>query len=173
MRQQDQLISGAAAILRIGRVVNALLFAAIVAGLASSWAFAGFYRAMLVKADPTVDVAAALLGVRLLMLIGVAMTMAIDRLLLPLASIVASAGQGDPFVPANAVRLQQIGWALLALQMLDVPCALLSRFWPSLGSAAPSGDISVGGWLATLMVFVLARVFATGSAMRDDLTGTV
>ena len=128
---------------------------------------------MLVKADPGVDVAAAFLGVRLLMLIGVAMMIATDRLLVPLSSIVASAGQGDPFVAANAARLRQIGWALLALQMLDLPCALLARFWPSLGSAAPIGDVSVGGWLATLMVFVLARVFATGSAMRDDLAGTV
>ncbi|WBH15864.1 DUF2975 domain-containing protein [Sphingomonas radiodurans] len=153
--------------------MNGLLFVAIAAGLASSWAFHGFYRAMLVKADPTVDVAAALLGIRLLMLIGVAMTIASDRLLVPLASIAASAAHGDPFAPANAAGLRQIGWALLALQMLDVPCALLARFWPSLGAAAPAGDISVGGWLATLMVFVLARVFATGSAMRDDLAGTV
>ena len=73
----------------------------------------------------------------------------------------------------NAERLRRIGWALLILQLLDLPCALLARFWPSLGSAAPSGDISVGGWLATLLMFVLARAFAAGSIMRDDLAGTV
>jgi hypothetical protein len=42
-----------------------------------------------------------------------------------------------------------------------------------MGSAAPNGDISIGGWIAVLMVFVLARVFAAGSAMRDDLEGTI
>lgn len=173
MQRRDQLIRGVIAIVSIGRVVNWLLFVAIVAGLAGSWAFHDFYRTMLLQADPTVDVAAALRGVRLLIMIGFAMTIATDRLLVPLASIVASAGQGDPFVPANAVRLRQVGWALIALQLLDVPCALLARYWPSLGSAAPAGDISVGGWLATLIVFVLARAFATGSAMRDDLAGTV
>ena len=173
MRQRDQLVQGAAAIVRIGRVVNGLLLVAIAAGLVGTWAAPGFYRDILVRADPTVDVTAALIGIRLLMLIGVAMTIATDRLLVPLAGVVASAGRGDPFIPANADRLRRIGWALLALQLLDLPCTLLARFWPSLGSAAPASGISVGGWLATLMVFVLARVFATGALMRDDLAGTV
>ena len=173
MRKRDQLVQGAAVIVRICRVVNGLLLVAIAGGLISTWAMPGFYRDMLVGADATVDAPAALLGVRLLMVIGVAMTIATDRLLVALAAIVASAGQGDPFVPASAGRLRQIGWALLALQILDLPCTLLARFWPSLGSAAPTGGISIGGWLATLMVFVLARVFAAGSTMRDDLAGTV
>lgn len=173
MRQGDQLIQGAMAIVRVGRLANGLLLVAIAAGLAGTWSFPSFYRAMLVGADPAVDVATALIGVRLLMVIGVAMTIATDRLLVPLAAVVASASEGDPFILANAGRLRRIGWALLALQLLDLPCALLARFWPSLGSAAPTGDVSVGGWLATLMVFVLARVFAAGSVMRDDLAGTV
>ena len=173
MRQRDQLVQGVAVIVRIGRVVNRLLLVAIAAGLVGTWASPDFYRDMLVRADPAVDVTAALTGIRLLMLIGIAMTIATDRLLVALADVVASAGQGDPFIPTNAGRLRQIGWALLALQLLDLPCTLLARFWPSLGSAAPAGGISVGGWLATLMVFVLARVFATGSFMRDDLAGTV
>lgn len=173
MRQRDQLVQGAAAIVRIGRVVNGLLLISIVAGLVGTWALPSFYRDMLIRANPAVDLTAALSGIRFLMLIGVAMTIATDRLLVPLGAIVASAGRGDPFIPSNAVRLRRIGWALLALQMLDLPCTLLAHFWPSLGSAAPAGGISVGGWLATLMVFVLARVFATGSLMRDDLAGTI
>lgn len=173
MRQRDRLVRGAAVTVRICHVVNGLLFVAIVGGLISTWAMPGFYREMLVGADATVDASAALLGGQLLMVIGVAMTIATDRLLAALTAIVASAGQGDPFVPASAGHLRQIGWALLTLQILDLPCTLLARYWPSLGSAAPTGGISVGGWLATLMVFVLARVFAVGSTMRDDLAGTV
>lgn len=173
MRQRDRLVEGTAAIVRIGRGVNGLLLVAIAAGLSGTWMSPGFYRDLLIQADHSVDVPAALSGVRLLMLIGIAMTIATDRLLVPLSGVVASAGKGDPFIPTNAGRLRRIGWALLALQLLDLPCTLLARFWPSLGSAAPAGGISVGGWLATLMVFVLARVFATGSLMRDDLVGTV
>ncbi len=32
---------------------------------------------------------------------------------------------------------------------------------------------SINGWLAVLLTFVLARVFAQGALMRDDLEGTV
>jgi hypothetical protein len=32
---------------------------------------------------------------------------------------------------------------------------------------------SINGWLAVLLTFLLARVFATGTLMRDDLEGTV
>ena len=32
---------------------------------------------------------------------------------------------------------------------------------------------SVPGWLAVLLTFVLARVFAEGTLMREDLQGTV
>lgn len=173
MWQRDRLIQGAAVIVGVGRVANGVLLIAIAAGLVATWVSPGFYRAMLVNADPSVDVTAALTGVRLLMLVGIVMTIAFDRLLMPLAGVVASARFGDPFDPDNAGRLRRVGWALLALQLLDLPCTLLARFWPSLDAAAPAGGISVGGWMATLMVFVLARVFAAGSLMRDDLAGTV
>jgi len=33
--------------------------------------------------------------------------------------------------------------------------------------------ISISGWLAVLLTFVLARVFAEGTLMREDLEGTV
>jgi hypothetical protein len=32
---------------------------------------------------------------------------------------------------------------------------------------------SVNGWLAVLMSFILARVFAEGTLMREDLEGTI
>jgi hypothetical protein len=32
---------------------------------------------------------------------------------------------------------------------------------------------SINGWLAVLLTFLLARVFAEGTLMRDDLEGTV
>ena len=32
---------------------------------------------------------------------------------------------------------------------------------------------STSGWLAVLLTFVLARVFAAGTLMREDLDGTV
>ena len=32
---------------------------------------------------------------------------------------------------------------------------------------------SINGWLAVLLTFLLARVFAEGARMRDELEGTV
>ncbi|MFY9570800.1 MAG: DUF2975 domain-containing protein, partial [Blastocatellia bacterium] len=32
---------------------------------------------------------------------------------------------------------------------------------------------SINGWLAVLLTFLLARVFAEGALMREDLEGTV
>ena len=32
---------------------------------------------------------------------------------------------------------------------------------------------SINGWLAVLLTFLLARVFAEGTLMREDLKGTV
>jgi len=75
-------------------------------------------------------------------------------------NIVTSADTGDPFNVANARRLRTIGWALLVLQLLDIPAAVVSRVYPSLGTASHPGDFSAGGWVAVLMVFVLSVVFA-------------
>jgi hypothetical protein len=173
LNNKDRLIKGSRLVVRIAIALNRLFFLVVVVGLLLSWIFPAQFVALLLQPSPGTDVGSALTGVRLLMLLGVAMAVATDRLLAPLAQIIASAGAGDPFISANARRLQTIGWALLALQLLDIPGALLEKFFPSLGSAAPDVTFSPGGWIAVLMVFVLSRVFAAGSAMRDDLEGTV
>jgi Protein of unknown function (DUF2975) len=173
LNNKDRLIKGSRLVVRIAIVLNRFFLAAVVVGLLLSWIFPAQFVALLLQPSPGTDVGSALTGVRLLMLLGLAMAVVTDRLLAALAQIIASAGAGDPFISANARRLQTIGWALLALQLLDIPGALLEKFFPSLGSAAPDVTFSPGGWIAVLMVFVLSRVFAAGSAMRDDLEGTV
>jgi hypothetical protein len=173
LNNKDRLIKGSRLVVRIAIVLNRFFLAAVVVGLLLSWIFLAQFVALLLQPSPGTDVGSALTGVRLLMLLGLAMAVVTDRLLAALAQIIASAGAGDPFISANARRLQTIGWALLILQLLDIPGALLEKFFPSLGSAAPDVTFSPGGWIAVLMVFVLSRVFAAGSAMRDDLEGTV
>jgi hypothetical protein len=170
---KDRLIKGSRLVVRIAIVTNRLFLLAVIVGLLLSWIFPAQFVALLIQPGPGTDVRSAMTGLQLLMLLGLAMAVATDRLLAPLAQIIASAGAGDPFISANARRLQTIGWALLALQLLDIPGALIQKFFPSLGSAAPDVTFSPGGWIAVLMVFVLSRVFAAGSAMRDDLEGTV
>jgi Protein of unknown function (DUF2975) len=173
LNNKDRLIKGSRLVVRIAIVLNRLFLLAVVVGLLLSWIFPAQFVALLLQPTPGTDVRSAMTGLRLLMLLGLAMAVVTDRLLAALAQIIASAGAGDPFISANARRLQTIGWTLLTLQLLDIPGALLEKFFPSLGSAAPDVTFSPGGWIAVLMVFVLSRVFAAGSAMRDDLEGTV
>jgi hypothetical protein len=173
MSQHNRLTEFAWIVVRIGRVVNAVFLALLVLGLPLTWVFAGPLISFLAQSDPGTDASSELVGVRWEMLIGIGAAVATDRLLAALRDILVTARVGDPFVAANARRLQAMGWALMALQLLDIPAALLGRLVPSLGSAAPNPDFSLGGWMAVLLLFVLSRVFAAGAVMRDDLEGTV
>ena len=170
---KDRLIQTSRSVVRIAALTNRLLLAAVILGLLLSWTFPAFFVAALIHPGPATDVQSTLTGMRWMLLLGISMALATDRLLAALAQIVASAGAGDPFVSANALRLQTIGWALLFLQLLEVPGAIIGRFFPILSSGTPTVPFSPGGWIAVLMVFVLSRVFAAGSVMRDELEGTV
>lgn len=173
MKQQDILVRGAAITVGAALLTNRLFLVAVATGFVATWVAPGFFGRILLQADPVTDATAALTGVRLLLLVGIVMAVATDRLLSALGAVVDSAAHRDPFVPANSGRLMTIGWNLLTLQLLDILCAGLAHYWTSLGTAAPRGDISIGGWVATLMVFVLAQAFAAGAVMREDLEGTI
>ena len=91
-----------------------------------------------------------------------------------LLAIVETVRTGDPFVAANAYRLQAIAWALLALQLLSVVIGAIAKAVST--PAHPvhlDAGFSINGWLAVLLTFLLARVFAEGALMREDLEGTV
>jgi hypothetical protein len=72
------------------------------------------------------------------------------------------------------VRLQAIAWALLALQLLSMVIGGISE---AISTAQHplhlDAGFSTSGWLAVLLTFVLARVFAAGTVMREELEGTV
>ncbi len=91
-----------------------------------------------------------------------------------LRAIVESVRRDNPFVAANAERLQAIAWALLALQLLSMVIggigeAISTRGFP----VAIDAGFSTSGWLAVLLTFVLARIFAEGTLMREDIEATV
>jgi uncharacterized membrane protein len=89
-------------------------------------------------------------------------------------AMVETVRTGDPFVAANAHRLQAIAWVLLALQLLSLVIGGIGKAIST--PAHPlhlDAGFSLSGWLAVVLTFVLARVFAQGTLMRDDLEGTV
>lgn len=91
-----------------------------------------------------------------------------------LLAMVETVRAGNPFVAANAQRLKEIAWALLGLQMLSITIGAIGK---AISSAAHpvhlDAGFSINGWLAVLLTFLLAQVFAEGTHMREDLEGTV
>lgn len=91
-----------------------------------------------------------------------------------LLAILGSVAAGDPLTADNAARLTALGWIAAAL---SIGTAAVSKITPDIGSvpARPESDVSVdlSAILLVLLLFVLARVFRIGAAMRADLDGTV
>ncbi len=90
-----------------------------------------------------------------------------------LLAILRDAESDEAFSEANARRLSVIAWALLAINVIDLAFGQLS-VWASAESGEYFGwSPSLTGWLAVPLLLILARVFREGSAMREDLEGTV
>jgi hypothetical protein len=115
-----------------------------------------------------------MLGGRVIMVIGVVATPIANVVFSRLLSIVETVRAGDPFIIGNALRLQTIAWALLALEASRLIVAGIANAVSS--PARPihiDFNLSVTPWLAVLLLFVLARVFEHGARMREELEGTV
>lgn len=123
---------------------------------------------------PSPEADQLVLGLRAIALIGLAAVPVHYVVLKRLLAIVQTVRAGDPFVAANAARLRAIAWALVALQLLGLIVAAIAKAIST--PAHPlhlDAGFSINGWLAVLLMFLLARVFAHGTLMRDDLAGTV
>ena len=160
------------AVLRVLIVLNWLGGAAILALLVvmpnEQWIMSAF------KLSPSPDAARLVLGLRAIAVLGLVAIPLNHAGLKRLLAILQTVRAGEPFVAANASRLQAIAWALLALQLLSLVVGSIAK-----AISTPAHQLhlqagfSISGWLAVLFTFLLARVFAEGTRMREDLEGTV
>ncbi len=147
------------------------LFGAAVLGLLI-WTFLA--AEWVARALGVADRPNAIVGMRLIMVIGIAATPIAYLVFSRLLSIVETVRAGDPFVATNAQRLQTIAWAVLALELSRFVVVGIAN-WVST-PAQPIDmklSFSVTPWLAVLLLFVLARVFEHGTRMREELDGTI
>ena len=158
--------------LRILIVMNWLMVAVILALLVvlphEQWIMTSF------KLSPSPDAQRLVMGLRSIAVLGLVAIPLNYVVLKRLLAMVETVRTGDPFVATNASRLQAIARALLALQLLSLVIGAIAK---SVSTPAHplhlNAGFSINGWLAVLLTFLLARVFAEGTRMRDDLEGTV
>ena len=113
-------------------------------------------------------------GMRAIMVVGIAGTPIAHVLFSRLLRIVESVRKREPFTRGNAGRLRTIAWSLLGLELLHIAVvAIASAISTKEVPLHISGSFDLTGWLAILLLFVLAQVFLEATRLREDLEGTV
>ena len=159
--------------LRILIVLNWLYGAVVLAILVGMFAAAQWMMTAL-GVPPSAQSGPLIIGMRAIAAFGLVAVPLNLALLKRLVAMVQTVRAGDPFVAANAYRLQAIAWFLLGLQMLSLLIGLIGISVSTPGRPLHlDAGFSPSGWLAVILTFVLARVFAAGTLMRQDLEGTV
>jgi hypothetical protein len=116
--------------------------------------------------------------VALALVLAMALLFLAVRFMLELFGIIDSVGSGDPFVPENGERLSRMGWLALAVQGLALALKGVAKTLEPYAAKAGETidvdfDLELSGVLLVLILFILARVFRHGAALRADLEGTV
>jgi hypothetical protein len=159
-------------VLRILIVANWLMGAAIVVLLVAmptrQWIMSSF------ELFPSPEADRVVMGLRAIAVIGLATIPLNYAILKRLLAMVETVRAGDPFVAMNADRLQTIAWTLFALQLISLVIGAIARHVSTPEHPLHlNAGFSINGWLAVLLTFLLARVFAEGTLMREDLAGMV
>ena len=124
--------------------------------------------------SPSADAGRIVMGFRTIAVIGLVLVPLNYAVLKRLLAIVETVRTGDAFVAINADRLETIAWVLFAMQLLSIVIGTIAKRISTPGHPVHmDAGFSINGWLAVLLTFLLARVFAEGTMMRDDLHGTV
>ena len=148
-----------------GGAILALLIAMIVA---EQWTFTAL------GIPPAPEIRPMMTGFRAIASLGLITIPLNHAVLTRLLAIVETVRRGDAFVATNAYRLQAIAWVLLTLQLLSL---VIGAIGAAISSAAHPLHLDAGfspsGWLAVILTFVLARVFAEGTRLKEDVEGTV
>jgi hypothetical protein len=166
-------LSATSVSLRTLIVLNWIFGALIFGMLAMSFEAAGWtWRALGVR--PVTGHEGMVAGMRAIMAIGIAGTPMGYVVFSRLLRIVESVRTGKAFTTDNAGRLRTIAWAMVGLEVLRIcVLAIASAVSTKEMPLHINGNFHITGWLAILMLFVLAQVFLEGTRMREDLEGTI
>lgn len=175
-KSNDPLLLAAKLIVGFG--IGIMIFALVMIGLGLG-ALATVERATIVT-----ELAKAGAPANMVWLVAVALALAMGllflgtRFLLELFGIMDSVGHGDPFQPENGTRLSRMGWLAIGAQAIVLALKSVVKVLEPYAIKAGERididlDLDMSGVLLVLILFILARVFRHGAAMRADLEGTV
>lgn len=89
-------------------------------------------------------------------------------------ALIDSARLENSFTEANARRLTTIAWCLLGINIIDLGYAGISLLSSEQNADFLSGWFpTLTGWFAAFLLFILARIFRQGAAMREEIEGMV
>lgn len=167
-----RILGASRILLKIWRILNLAGAAAIVAATLASFIFEPAFRAYFER-QPGLDADGILPTLRLWVVIALPVFAAIHIMASRLLEMTETARAGDPFALENAARLRTIAWCLLMVQLFELACGFFIRVLERAGADIGEWDPSLSGWLAVLLLFVLARVFEEGARIRADLEAMV
>lgn len=161
-------LGAARLLLQILLVFNLLTGLGLLVAFPASILFEPLFLEFFSKKPPRIDPSWLLPVLRFWLVLALAMVAAVHVFLARLRDMVETVRSGDPFVPENAVRLKTIAWCALGTQLLNLTFGLLAGAMNAAGSNI-DWKFSLTGWLAVVLLFVLAQVFEEGTRMRADL----
>lgn len=109
-------------------------------------------------------------GLRVVVLLGLVGAGVLHVVLRRLIAIVDTVLAGDPFIEANARRLEVIAWCVAGLEALRL---VIVQVMQAAFPPAKLAGFAIAPWMAVLLLFVLVSVFRHGTRLRADLDGTV
>ncbi len=176
---KDPLLTAARLVITFFIVALGIGLAAIAVGIPAALLNQGAILAELTSDGHSAVAPSFFTAVTVTLLIAAAVLALGIWFLILLRRIVGTVATGDPFIRDNGDRLSHMGWIALAAQFAAVPLGAMV-IWTA-GMVEDHDSVRVdddygfsgSGIILVLVLFVLARVFRHGAAMRDDLEGTV
>jgi hypothetical protein len=168
LHPQSPALGASRILLRALRVLNLAVGIGVVLGIPASFLFEPQFIAFFSKKSAHIDPSWLMPTLRIWLLLAIVMVTTVHVSLSRLLDMVETVRSGDPFVRENAARLKTIAWCALINELLRLVFGLLAATMNLAGSNI-DWHFSATGWLAVVLLFVLARVFEEGTQMRDDL----
>lgn len=168
VKPQSTALSASRLLLWILRAFNLFTGVCLVAAFVASFPFDSQFFEFFSKRPPRIDPSWMVPILRTWIVLALPMIASIHILLSRLLDMVETVRTGDPFVPENATRLKTIAWCALFNELLRLVFGVMAAALNAAGSNI-DWNFSATGWLAVVLLFVLARVFEEGTRMRQDL----